>query len=72
MTTLKTKFMDDYIDYDSDAGVFMSALLFPLTCAFRNTSKNVDFKACLYASIHLNHYYTAFNNKLGEYDFNVC
>ena len=60
MTMLQTKFMEDYIDYDSDAGVFMSALLFPLTCAFSNTSKIVDFKACLYASIYLNHYYTEY------------
>ena len=72
ITMLQTNFMNDYKDNESDAKIFMSTLLFPLTFAFRNTSKIVDFKACLYASIHLNHYYTAFNNKLGEYDFNVC
>ena len=38
MTMLQIKFMDDYIDHDSDAGVFMSAFLFPLTCAFSDTS----------------------------------
>ena len=38
MTMLQTKFMDAYIDYGSDAGVFMSTLLFPLTCGFSDTS----------------------------------
>ena len=47
--------MDDYTDYDSDAGVFMSTLLFPLTCAFRDTYEIIDFKVCLYTSIYLNH-----------------
>ena len=38
LTMLYTKFIDDYIGYDSDAGVFMSVLLFPLTCGFSDTS----------------------------------
>ena len=38
MTMLQTKFMDYYLYSDSDAGVFMSTLLFPLTCGFSDTS----------------------------------
>ena len=57
MTMLQTKFIEYYIDSDSDVGVFMSTLLFPLTCGFSDTYEIVDFKACLYASIYLNHYY---------------
>ena len=56
MTTLQTIFMDDYMDHNSDAGVLMSTILFPLTFAFSDTSKIVDFKACLCTSIYLNHY----------------
>ena len=56
MTTLQSKFLDDYMDHDSDAGVLMSTLLFPLTFAFSDTSEIVDFKACLCTSIYLNHY----------------
>ena len=60
MTMLQTKLMDNYIAYDSDADVFMSVLLFLLTCGFSDTSKIVDFKACLCASIFLNHCYVEF------------
>ena len=56
MTTLQSKFLDDYMDHDSDAGALMSTLLFPLTFAFSDTSEIVDFKACLCTSIYLNHY----------------
>ena len=59
MTILQTKFIDDYIYYESDAGAFMSTLLFPLTCAFNDAYEIVDSKAGIYASIYLNHYYTA-------------
>ena len=38
MSMLQTKFMDNCIDYDPHAGVFMSALLLPLTCGFSDTS----------------------------------
>ena len=68
---LQTKFMDDYIDYDSDAGVFMSALLFPLTCGYSDISEIYDFKACLHASISLNHYYAKYHMKYDDYDLNV-
>ena len=34
MTMRQTKFTNDYLEYDSDAGLFMIALLFPLTCRF--------------------------------------
>ena len=57
---LQTKFMDDYIDYDSNAGIFMSALFFLLIRDFSNTSWIDYFKACLYASIFLNHYYVEY------------
>ena len=38
LTMLYTKFIDDYIDYDSDDDIFMSVLLFPLTYGFGATS----------------------------------
>ena len=38
VTMLQTEFMNDYVDCDSDACIFMSALLFQLTCGFCNTS----------------------------------
>ena len=69
---LQTKFMDDYIDYNSDVGAFMSTLLFPLTFAFCDTSEIVDFKACLYASIYLNQYYTAYYKKLEAYGLKLA
>ena len=47
MTTLQSKYMDDYMYHDSDAGVFMSTLLFPLNCAFSNIFEIIDIKACL-------------------------
>ena len=72
ITTLQSEIVDDYIDYESDAGVFMSTHLFPLTCAFSDTSKIVYFEACLCASIYLNYYYyTSYYKKLGEYVLNV-
>ena len=39
MTTLHIKFIDKYIDYDSDASVFMCALLLALTCVFSDTAE---------------------------------
>ena len=71
MTMIQTKFMDDYIDYDFLAGIFMSAFLFTLTCGLSNTSKIIDFKARLYVSIFLNHYYAEYYQKLDEYDLCV-
>ena len=71
MTMLQTKFMDAYIDYGSDAGVFMSTLLFPLTCGFSDTHEILDFKVCLYASIYINHYYVEYYKKFEDYDLNV-
>ena len=57
---LQTKFMDDYIVYGPNIDVFMSALLLALTCGFNYTSEIVDFKACLYASTFLNHFYVEY------------
>ena len=71
LTMLYTNFIDDYIGYDSDAGVFMSILLFPLTYGFGATSYIVNFKICLYASIFLNHCYVGYYQWYNEYDLNV-
>ena len=60
MTMFQTLFMHDYIDYDSYVGVFMSVLLFPLTCAFSDTSQFVDFKVSFYAYIFPKHYYVEY------------
>ena len=70
MTMLQTKFMDNYIDQDSNAGVFMSALLFQLIFGFSDTSKIFDFNACFYASIFLNHYYVEYYMKYDDYYIN--
>ena len=71
MTTLKSKFMDGYIDYESDACILLSTILFPLTCGFSDISEIVDSKACLYAYIYTNHYYTVYYRKLEEYVLDV-
>ena len=71
MNMLRTKFMDDYMDNDSNAGVFMSTLFFPLTCTFRDIFEIVNFIAGVYASIYLDHYYIVCYNKIEEYDLNV-
>ena len=60
VTMLQTKFMDDYIDYDSYAGVYMSDLLFPLTCVFSDDSKIMDSKVYLYVSVSLNYYHVEY------------
>ena len=58
MTMVQTKFMDNYIDYDS--GIFMIALLFPLTGGFSDVPEIYDFKFYLHASIFLNPYYAEY------------
>ena len=68
MAMFQTKLMHNYIDYDFDTNVFMSALLFPLTCGFSDTSYIVNFKASIYASIFINHYYVEYYQQYDDYD----
>ena len=60
MIMLQSKFMNKYIDYESDVSVYISALLFPLTGGFSDVPEIYDFKVYLHASIFLNHHYVEY------------
>ena len=63
--------MDNYIDYDSDASVFMSALLFPLTCVLSDISKIIDFRTSIYASTFLHLCHVQYCQIYEDYDLSV-
>ena len=68
---LNVSHIDGCVEFDSYAGVFMSILLFPLTAVFGNTTNIVNFRACLFASLHLNHYYIKYCDDHAAYDPNI-
>ena len=70
MTLLETKFMDDYLAYNSNANIFMSYLLLALTCAFSNISKIVNFRTSIQVSTFFNHYYVEYYHQYDDYDIN--
>ena len=70
MTMLQTKFKDNYINNESDASVFMSILLFPLTCAFSNIPKINNFRTSIYVSTFFYHCHVQYYQRYEDY--NLC